>query len=431
MKILVGGSGGREAAMCDVAEKEGHEVFCAPGNPGIKNRINFEVEGRPIDLFSKDNFPHLVQVVRSESIDLVWPGPEKPLCDGVVDYFIKHGLGNKIFGPTASAARLESDKFFSYECMNNLGILQAYSELCGTTQEAINAIRSIGSRKGAQGVVIKARGLTGGKGVTVCGSVEDALKEITGHAGQYGPEVIVAERLFGPEFSVFGISDGENVLPILYSFQDHKRRDEGDQGPNTGGMGAYGPAQCVADAGVIRDICKSMMTPLVRSLPEQYVGVLYGGMILTEHGPKVLEWNCRLGDLEWQVAARLIDGGLVEAIQNAMHGEVLKSQLRLKYGSSVCVVVAAQDYPGKVKSGAVIRGIEEAERIPGVQVYQAGTSISGGQLTVKSGRVLGVTSYAASLVEAIENAKAGAERISFEGSFYRKDIGAKGLVNSP
>ena len=314
-KVLIIGSGGREHALgWKLGQSdEVSEVIYAPGNAGTQ-----EEKGRNIsvDGSKKDNFPDLLDFVNSESVDMVVVGPETPLADGVVDYFNPRGY-NRIFGPTQRASLLESDKFFSFDLMQEIRIPQADSVKCYSTDDAI---RAINERTTERGIVIKARGLTGGKGVTVCNSREQALAEIRDHADKYGSEVLIAERLYGQEFSVFGISDGNRVSPLEISLQDHKLLLDGDKGPNTGGMGAYGPAP-IASAEVVRRVTENVMTPLVQRMKEQgveYRGFVYGGMIMTEQGPKVIEFNIRFGDPECQPAMMMLRSDLYKILSSSL-----------------------------------------------------------------------------------------------------------------
>jgi len=294
-KVLIIGSGGREHALgWKLAQSEEvSEVLYAPGNAGTQ-----EGKGRnvPINGANKENFGAVADLIESEEIDLAIVGPEAPLADGLVDFLNARGY-NRVLGPTEQASQLESDKFFSYNLMKALKIPQANSVKCSTTEEAIKAINDTATDNG---IVIKARGLTAGKGVTVCDSKEQALAEISQHSEKYGAEVLIAERLFGQEFSIFGISDGNRVSPLEISLQDHKPLLEGDKGPNTGGMGAYGPAP-VASSSSVKHIAETVLTPIVQKMKAdgiEYKGFIYAGMIATETGPKVIEFNIRFGDPE-------------------------------------------------------------------------------------------------------------------------------------
>ena len=426
-KVLIIGSGGREHALgLKLGQSdEVSKVIYAPGNGGTQ-----EEKGRnvPIDGAKKDNFAVLVDLVESENIDMVVVGPEVPLADGIVDYFNLTKGYNRVFGPTHRASLLESDKFFSFDLMREVGIPQAKSVKCYSTEEAISAINE---RATQDGIVIKARGLTAGKGVTVCDSRDHALAEIKEHTANYGPEVLIAERLFGQEFSVFGISDGSRVSPLEISIQDHKRLLDGDRGPNTGGMGAYGPAP-VAPVKVVRHVADKIMTPLVQRMKEQgneYRGFLYGGFIMTQEGPKVIEFNIRFGDPECQPAMMMLKSDLYKALSSSLDGKLDQVKMEFNPGASCCVVLASQGYPGDYKKGLAISGLDEANRIHGVKVFHAGTKIGDGQILTSGGRVLGVTGYSPNgIADAQRLAYEAAAKITVPGEFhYRRDIANKAL----
>lgn len=425
-KVLIIGSGGREHALgWKLGQSdEVSEIIYAPGNAGTQ-----EEKGRniPIDGSKKDNFSALADFVNSEHVDMVVVGPEAPLADGIVDYFSYKGY-NRVFGPTQRASLLESDKFFSFDLMRETQIPHANSVKCYSTEEAI---RAINERAAQSGIVIKARGLTGGKGVTVCDSKEQALAEIKDHAGKYGPEVLIAERLFGQEFSVFGISDGNKVSPLELSLQDHKPLLENDKGPNTGGMGAYGPAP-IAPVEAVRHVSDNIMTPLIQRMREQgneYKGVLYAGMMMTREGPRVIEFNIRFGDPECQPAMTILKSDLYNALSSCLDGQVNQVEMQFNPGAACCVVLASQGYPESYKKGLVISGLDEANRIPGVKVFHAGTKLDKDQILTSGGRVLGVTGYS-------KNGTADAQRLAYEGVskisipwgfHFRRDIANKAL----
>ena len=427
-KVLIVGSGGREHALgWKMAQSpEVSEVIYSPGNAGtLREGIGGNVN---IDGSKKDKFSDLLDFVDAEDVDMVVVGPEGALADGIVDYFHSRGY-DRIFGPSQRASLLESDKFFSFDLMLQAGIPQAKSTRCYSTIDAINAINRMDTNNG---IVIKARGLTGGKGVTVCGSREQALAEIQSHAGKYGPDVLIAQRLFGQEFSVFGISDGKRVLPLEISLQDHKPLLDGDKGPNTGGMGAYGPAP-VASREIVRGVADNIMTPLVQRMREQgneYRGFLYAGLMMTQEGPKVIEFNIRFGDPECQPAMTMLKSDLYGLLSCSLDGKLDQTEVEFNPGAACCVVLASQGYPEEYKKGLVIEGLEDADRVNGVKVFHAGTRrLDNGRIVTSGGRVLGVTGYSPNgIADAQRLAYEGASKINIPGGFhYRKDIASKAL----
>jgi phosphoribosylamine--glycine ligase len=418
-KILIVGSGGREHALGWKLSQndEISTVFYAPGNGGTAENkgININIDGT-----KKENFEEIYRFIIDEKIDMVIVGPEGPLVDGIVDYLNEKGY-NRVFGPSRKASLLESDKFFSFDLMNKLNIPQAESIKCRTMGDTKIAIDLYCGQKG---IVIKSRGLTGGKGVRVCDSKNDAVKDIESHLTAYGDEVLIAERLFGREFSVFGISDGTKVFPFEVSFQDHKRLMDNDKGPNTGGMGAYGPVPFVTKE-IIMDICKGILTPIIQELREMgiiYKGFLYAGMIMTEKGPKVLEFNVRFGDPECQPAMMMLKSDLYSLLSSAID-ERLEDNIQFS-GAACCVVLASKGYPGYYKKYLPILGLENAERIENVKIFHSGTKKEGNFLFSNGGRIFGVTGYSPDNIEEARNkAYDTISKIKILGGFsYRKDI---------
>ncbi len=365
--------------------------------------------------------------MESLGIDMVVVGPEAPLVGGIVNFFNSRGY-SRIFGPTQDAAALEADKFFSWEIMRDLNIPQAESIECFNLEEAARAVTSLAN---SGGVVLKARGLTGGKGVGVYDSRNSALEALRQHAQNYGNQILVAERLFGQEFSVFAVTDGTNVSGLEIAFQDHKPLFDGDRAPNTGGMGAYGPAP-IDSQDVVRNVVRNIMTPVVREMKRrgmEYKGFLYAGMIMTEDGPRVLEFNARFGDPEGQPAMMTIKGDLYRHLSSALDGKLEGEVLDLNPGAACCVVLASQGYPGKYVGGLEITGLDGVKKIPGIKVFHAGTKLVDGKIVTDGGRVLGVTAYSPSgIVEARAMAYEVIPRIKVPGGFhFRKDIGEKAL----
>lgn len=423
-KILIIGMGGREHSLgWKLAQSDGvDEVLYAPGNGGtfseIKSR-NVLIDGTQIE-----NFGKIVQLIDRENIGLVVVGPEAPLDRGIVDYLNLFGIDN-VFGPTKSASRLESDKFYSFDIMNKLGIPQASGVKCHTLDESINAIKYFNGN-----VVIKARGPSNGKGVIVCDTKEGALELIVRHNARYGKEALISERLYGEEFSIFGISDGEKVMPFDVSFQDHKRLLDEDHGPNTGGMGAYGPAP-IAHSDVIKYVSDEIMNPVVEKMNEEgnmFRGFLYAGMIMTYEGPKVLEFNVRMGDPECQTAMMLIND-LYAPISLSLEMRLGVKDISFKPGYSCCVVLASRGYPYGYSGDLVISNLDEAEKMTDIKVFHSGTRFDDGKIFTSGGRVLGVTSYS---YDGIFDAKVkvyeAVSKIKVPGGFhYRTDIGDKAL----
>ena len=413
--LVLGGTGGREHAIGWNINKSGNvEVLYAPGNAGT------ETDGMNIDI-DRFDFPAVSDAIAREGVGLTVVGPDALLEKGVVDYLTARG--HRVYGPSREAARLEWDKFFSYDVMHELHMPQARSVQCRSVREAANAIKK---NANGSGIVLKARGLTGGKGVGVFDTMQEALRELHLHAEKYGQEMLVAERLVGEEVSVFGLSDGERVVPIIPSFQDYKRLLDDDKGPNTGGMGAYGPAT-VAPPDVVRYVAETMMTPIVHWMKKQgheYRGFLYGGLMKTRAGWKVLEWNARLGDPETQALAMMVDN-LYEIVTLSQEGRLREQDISYNPGAACCVVIAAPGYPDDPQTGRIITGIDDTEEIKGVKVFHAGTRRRGDDTVSSGGRLLGVTGYSPlGIREAQALAYQATPKIRVEGgSQYRRDIG--------
>ncbi len=416
--VLVIGSGGREHSLGWKLAQSDHvdTVFYAPGNAGTERELKGQnVSVKPLD------FSGIANLIASEKIDLTVVGSEDPLDKGLVDYI--RAQGHRIFGPTAAAAKLESDKGFSWEVMDRLGIPQARSYL---PKDAAHARRILLNRfTDTDGVVIKARGLAAGKGVVVFDSLDDALKGLETHVTLFGQEILVAEKLYGKEFSVFGISDGTNLSVLPAAFQDHKKLSDGDKGPNTGGMGAYGPVPFVNEKDLAQTT--SWMKRVIEYMAEQgtpFHGFLYAGMMKTEQGPKVLEFNVRFGDPECQPAMMLLTSDLYEVLSNAVDGK--QTPLQFKPGNASCVVLASRGYPNAYNKNLPIHGLDL--QLPDVEIFHAGTKMQDGNVVTSGGRVLGVTGYSAQGLEAACTlAYAGLHQIvdaTGDVFHYRSDIGA-------
>jgi phosphoribosylamine--glycine ligase len=421
MKLLVVGSGGREHALAwklTQSEKV-KKLFTAPGNAGT----SLHGENVPI---KADDIEGLKDFALKQGIDLTVVGPELPLTLGIVDVFTSAGM--KIFGPSRGAAEIEGSKGFSKDLMERYGIPTAKYKRFDDSGDA---------RAYVQGhptpLVIKADGLASGKGVLICRTVEEAFLAIylimdKKTFGEAGKRVVVEEYLSGEEASFLAVTDGETVLPLAPA-QDHKAIYDGDRGPNTGGMGAYSPAPLVT-RDLEEEIMKTIMVPAVKAMEEEgrpYKGVLYAGLMIEDGKPKVLEFNCRFGDPETQPILMRLQNDLLPVLLSSIEGGL--HELTLDWGgkAAVCVVMASEGYPDQYEAGKVIKGLEEADEMEGVVVFHAGTAKKGGSIVTSGGRVLGVTGVGPGIKQAQEKAYGAVERISWDGAYYRKDIGAKAL----
>lgn len=421
MNVLILGSGGREHALAwKIAQSPQVErLYCAPGNPGIAG----VAQCVPLGV---NDFEALIAFAKEHAVDLTVVGPEDPLARGITDRFAEAGL--MVFGPTAAAARLESSKVFAKEFLQRHGIpTAAYAEF-----DSFDAAVAYIEAQGAP-LVVKADGLAAGKGVVVAldtaTAVEAVREMMVGRVfGDAGARVVVEECLFGEEASILAFSDGTTVVPMAAS-QDHKPVFDGDQGPNTGGMGAYSPAPVVTDA-LMAEICRTILEPAIRGMREDgtpYMGVLYAGLMMTTSGPKVIEFNCRFGDPETQVVLPRMKTDLVSALLACCRGELDRLPLEWHEGACVSVVMASGGYPRDYAKSKVITGIDAAERLAGVTVFHAGTKVQDGALVTNGGRVLNVTAAGAGIREAIDAAYDAVGCIQFEGAHYRRDIGGKAL----
>jgi phosphoribosylamine--glycine ligase len=423
MKVLVVGGGGREHALAWklASEPSVSEVLCAPGNAGISQ------VGRLVDVAAGDPGA-LASLVERESVDLTVVGPELPLDRGIADLFATRGL--KIFGPSRSAAQLECSKVFAKAFMARHGIPTARYRACDTAAEA-HAI--VGSGELGFPLVVKADGLAAGKGVVVAPDRSAADLAVTAamedrQFGDAGSRVVLEECLSGPEVSFFAICDGRRAAPLM-SAQDHKRAFDGDQGPNTGGMGAFTPSPLV-DKPLQQRIMREIVNPVVNGLRDDghaYVGFLYAGLMLTCDGPRVIEFNVRFGDPEAQVVIPMIADDLAPRLAAAAEGALDDAPIAFRPERHVGVVLASSGYPGSSPTGIPIRGLEDAERLDDVLVFHAGTARRGADVVTAGGRVLTVVGRGARFEDAIARAYAGVSKISFEGMHYRRDIGRKAL----
>jgi phosphoribosylamine---glycine ligase len=421
MRILVLGSGGREHAIVRalVVSPRATEVFVAPGNGGTAG-IATNVPGLDID-----DREAVAAYAVEHRVDHVVIGPEAPLVAGVADAVSARGI--RVFGPEADAARMEGSKAFAKDVMARHGIPAGASESFTALEPALKYLEQTGAP-----VVVKADGLAAGKGVTVAETVaeaEAAVREcFDGRFGEAGATVLIEEFLSGPECSLLAFTDGEMVVPMVPA-QDHKRAHDGDTGPNTGGMGVYSPVPAVDDATLAK--MTGYLVRTVDGLREdgiEYRGVLYGGFILTESGPKLLEYNARFGDPETQVILPRLKTDLLSVFTAVAERRLHDVHLEWSDEAAVSVVLASGGYPGDYEKGKVITGIEDAEALPGVTVYHAGTRrLDDGTLVTAGGRVLNVTALAPTLREARDRAYEAIKLIHFEGMFYRTDIAVRAL----
>lgn len=421
MKVLVIGSGGREHALAwKIAQSPlVDEVLCAPGNPGTA-RVARNVEVGASDV------PALVALAKDEAVGLVVVGPEDPLCAGLADRLRAEGI--RCFGPGERGARLEGSKVESKDFLERHRIPTAASKRFDHSGRAKGYLESLSEWP----QVIKADGLAAGKGVYVCDDVEearaavDAIMEERRH-GSAGTRILVEEFMAGDEASVFAITDGRTLL-ILEPVQDHKQVGEGDTGPNTGGMGVFSPVSIVSPR-VHRQIEQRILIPTVHALRQEeidYRGILFAGLMLTDAGPRVIEYNVRFGDPECQALMRRMESDLVPILIAAADGTLEDVEPPTWSRDHVVgVVAAAEGYPGSVRKGDPISGLEEAEEVEGVVVFHAGTAARGGDVVTSGGRVLCVTASGATVEEARERAYRAYERIQWDGKFCRTDIGRR------
>ena len=423
MRVLVLGSGAREHALVArlASERDVGEIVAAPGNPGI-GRLARTLS---IDLTDLDA---VLALAEREQIDFTVVGPELPLSLGLADRFA--AAGRLLFGPTAAAARLESSKAFAKAFMARHGVPTARFRICESLDEALESVRR--DELGVP-VVLKADGLAAGKGVVIAEDRATAERAITDAMrerkfGAAGDRIVIEQCLTGPEVSFFVICDGARAVPIGTA-QDHKRIFDADRGPNTGGMGAFAPSPLV-DAALEARVMHEIVNPVIAGMAAEgcpFRGFLYVGLMLTSSGPKVIEFNARLGDPEAQVVLPLIDEPLLPLLVAGAAGALGAAPVRIGADRLAGVVLASRGYPETSESGRPIEGIDQAEAIPGVAVYHAGTAQRDGQLLTAGGRVLTVVGRGADFGEAIARAYAGVMKISFDGMQYRRDIGRRAL----
>jgi phosphoribosylamine--glycine ligase len=423
MNVCLIGSGGREHALGLAISKSKllEKIFIIPGNPGT-NSIGSNI------LLDINEF-EIIEFCHKENIELVVIGPEKPLIEGIADRLIENNI--KVFGPSKNAARIEGEKSFAKDLMNDYNIPTAAYKIFNKTEyeSAIKYLDTI-----SYPTVIKADGIAAGKGVVIAVDFKSAKKAVDdcfiGNLfSEAGNKIVIEEYLVGQEASLFAISDGSDFV-LLPAAQDHKRISDGDFGKNTGGMGAYAPTPFVT-AELTEIISNVIINPTIKALKEknsQYIGCLYCGLILTKNGPKVIEFNCRFGDPETQVILPLLDGDILELLYSAASGKIKNNAVWYNGGSSVCVVAASKGYPDSYEKGKEIFGITDVCS-DNVIIYHAGTNEENGKLYTNSGRVLGITSVIKKndLSIAKKIAYEALDKIYFDGIYFRKDISDKAL----
>ncbi len=422
LDVLVVGGGAREHALVRSLAKSPRigRLVGAPGNPGIE-------DDAVTAAIRAEDIASLVAFVEREKFDLTVVGPEAPLVAGLADQLRDRGFA--VFGPGADGARIEGSKAFAKEVMEAAGVNDAHADVFSDYEQALAYLHKHGAP-----VVVKADGLAAGKGVMVAHTMEEAeeaLREcfITRRFGAAANLVLIEEYLEGEEVSLLSIVSGDQILPLAPA-QDYKRAFDGDAGPNTGGMGSYSPVPSVDDAlyeRLVREVVRPTVAELVRRGID-YRGVLYAGLMLTDHGPEVLEFNCRFGDPETQALLPRLESDLLELLWSAARGEALPSTVRWGSGAAVGVVMASRGYPAASSKGDVITGIEKAWSVPGVEVFHAGTDVGADRrLMTAGGRVLTVTGLGDTFTEARARAYEGVAAISFDGAHHRSDIALRAV----
>jgi phosphoribosylamine--glycine ligase len=422
MKILVIGSGGREHALCWKLKQSPKctNLYCAPGNPGIAQiaeLVNIPTANSPAD------FKALVEFVKQNQIDMTVVGPEIPLVAGIVDYFEKQGL--KIIGPSAKAAQLEGSKQFAKKMMKKYSVPTAESAAFDVEQLAKEHLFMSHFP-----IVIKADGLAAGKGVLVAKLLSEGLKFLKSVMaekvfGDAGTQVVIEEFMTGQEASILAFVDGKNFVSMIAA-QDHKAIYDNDEGPNTGGMGAYAPAPVITEK-LKKQIDAEIFRPMVEGMAMEgipFKGILYAGLMITATGPRVVEFNARFGDPETQVILPLLETDLVDIFEAIYAGTLDQIEVKWKPAHAVAVVLASNGYPGKYETGKVITGLENVDK--GI-AFHSGTKLENGQFLTNGGRVLSITATGTNLKDTIRDAYFEVNKIDFEGRYFRKDIGKKAL----
>lgn len=418
-EVLVIGSGGREHALCwKLSQSDAvSKVYCAPGNGGI---------AQVAECVHIKTAKEIADFCVRQAVGLVVIGPEQPLVDGLGDDLRAAGI--TVFGPSKKAAQLEASKGFTKALCRKYNIPTAAYE---TFTDAASAKAYL--KKQACPIVVKADGLAAGKGVIIAQDMKEAEAAVegmmSGAFGQAGRKVVIEEFLEGEEVSFFALCDGKNAIPFGAA-QDHKRAFDGDQGPNTGGMGAYSPAPVFTPV-LQAEVMETIILPTVRAMQQEgapFQGVLFAGLMLTQRGPKLLEYNARFGDPETQVLMRRMEGDLYPVLLACAQGKLGGVEVRMKKDAALCVVMAAKGYPGAYGKGSVIRGLDEASQQNGVVVFHAGTEKRGADIMAAGGRVLGVTALGPTIAEAQKNAYAAVDRIDWPEGFCRRDIGWRAVA---
>jgi len=447
VKLLVIGSGGREHALVWKLAQSPHvtQMWCAPGNAGIADE-RVTKTGRAVESvnIAAEDLPTLLDFAREKRPDLTVVGPDNPLALGIVDLFEKHGL--RIWGPNQKAAQFEASKVFSQRFMERHGIPTARAGMFSDAEGAKKFARALDGR-----CAVKTDGLALGKGVLICRSVEEADKAIAEMLlhkafGAAGASIVIQELLEGMEISLHALCDGQTAR-LFPTAQDHKRALDSDEGLNTGGMGAYSPAPFLTDTD-LADTGRQILEPWLKGCAAEgihFKGILYPGVMLTKRGPKVLEFNARFGDPETQVYLTRLENDLVELFEASIDGTLDRVELRWSPTVSVCVVMASAGYPSAYAKGKPITGLADAAKLPNTKVFHAGTqkvpsverrassapdprpSALDSAVVTAGGRVLGVTTWAETLLAAREAAYQAVEKIAFDGAHYRRDIAAKAL----
>jgi len=420
MKILMVGSGGREHALIRKLKESSKvtDIYCAPGNGGI----SCDAECFPV---SVTDIEGMILLAKKLAVDIVFVAPDDPLAAGMVDAF--ESAGFKVYGPKANAAIIESSKVFSKNLMKKYGIPTANYDVFYSPEKSLEYIKN----KNDYPVVIKADGLALGKGVVIAENYNEASHAITSIMedkifGESGNRVIIEEFLSGPEVSILAFTDGKTIIPMVSSM-DHKRVNDGDLGPNTGGMGTISPNPYY-DETINKYCMENIFLPTIKAMNNEqrpFKGCLYFGLMLTKNGPKVIEYNARFGDPETQVILPRLKTPLIDIIEATIEEKLDSIEIKWDNNACACVILASGGYPGTYRKGLPITGLDQNGQAPNITVYHSGTSYVNNEFQTNGGRVLGITATGKTIEEAIRNAYSGVSKIYFEGCHYRKDIGKK------